>query len=730
MNCPRLALAAAAALFVARSAAADVLTFNAGPAGVAVTAVSPSVFRVSVNPTGPASPIASDYLDPAAKPGDVGRLTTAADGHRRLSTDRGAIDVDPAAGTFSLLDAKGGVLTPPAPLVASTGGKAAVDVRVGWPQGRPFAVYGCGNGVDTLVQTSVPAHVANGIAVQPFFWAPTGFAEFVVGPDAQAPAQCDGRVSDNAITWAVPGRSADVYLIVAPTLADGTAGLLGLTGRPPVPPRWAFGYLQSRWGWKSRADVTDALHQFVSRKLPVDAFIFDFEWYTKQPDYDVKPAGEAGFTDFGWNPAVFPDPAAQLKEMHDAGVKFVGIRKPRLGNAGLLRFVRSKGWDFRGGTSYDARDLRYDLPGLRDWYAKQTEPLLRAGVDGWWDDEGEYTYMTYDGWDQAQRQALDAVRPQGRLWTIDRAFQPGTSRYGAAAWTGDIHARWDVLRTTPVKLLNWSLAGMPYCGCDIGGFFDQTSPELLTRWMEAGTFFPVMRSHNNVEVKPHFPWLFGPAAEAAIRKALDLRYRLVPLLYSLGHQTYATGEPLMRPLVMQYPADPKVADLSSEWLLGHDLLVAPVVQPGGFRTVYLPDDIWYDLTTGGRVAGGRSMDLSVPFDAVPVYVRGGAILPLAPAVQHTRDLPGGPLDLQVYPGRDGRFTLVEDDGNTTAYAAGNVRRTTFAWDDATRTLSWTRAGPYDGPDCFRTVRITVRGGGAKPASEQPLSATGRLVAPR
>ena len=150
--------------------------------------------------------------------------------------------------------------------------------------------------------------------------------------------------------------------------------------------------------------------------------------------------------------------------------------------------------------------------------------------------------------------------------------------------------------------------------------------------MQAGTFFPVMRSHNNVEVRPHFPWLFGPQAEAAIRKALELRYRLVPLLYSLGHQAFATGEPLMRPLVMQYPADPKVADLSSEWLLGHDLLAAPVVQAGGFRTVYLPDDIWYDFATGDRVAGGRSTDLTVPFDAVPVYV---------PRRGHPAPRPGG-----------------------------------------------------------------------------------------
>ncbi len=715
----------AAALVFARPAGAEELTATVGKLNVRATAVSSSVFRISVGPD--ATPIRSEYLDPASKPGDVGKVVDAG-GHRRLTTAAGTLDVDPAAGTYTLLDASGAVLTPPTTFAATDPDR--VDLHVGWPAGRPFAVYGCGNGADALRQSAVPARVANGVAVQPFFWAPAGFATFVVGADPAHPAQCDGAVQNGAVTWAAPGAKADLYLMIAPTLGDASRSLLDLTGRPPVPPRWAFGYLQSRWGWKDRAYVSDALHQFTSRHLPVDAFIFDFEWYTKTPDYAVEPAGEAGFSDFGWNPALFPDPAAQLREMHDAGVRFVGIRKPRLGNADLLKLVRSHDWDFRGGTSYDARDLRYDLPDLRDWYAGETEPLLRAGVDGWWNDEGEYTFTTYTGWNEAERQALDAVHPKARLWTINRAFQPGTARYGAAAWTGDIKATWEAFRQTPTALLNWSLAGMPYAGCDTGGFMGQTTPELLTRWMEAATFFPVMRSHSEIGARPHFPWLFGPDAEAAIRRALDLRYRLVPMLYSLGHQTHDTGEPIMRPLVMQYPNDPKVADLSSEWLIGHDLLAAPVVQPGGFRTVYLPNDIWYDLTTGDRVAGGQSIDLTVPFDAVPAYVRGGAILPLAPVVQHTRDLPGGPLDLQVYPGRDGRFTLVEDDGDTTAYTTGNVRRTTFVWDDAKRVLSWTRAGPYDGHDCFTRLTVTVRGGAGAPSPEQPLSATGSMTVPR
>ena len=545
-------------------AVAEPITVTIGNVHVEATAITPSTFRISIDNGGPAKPIDSIYLDPHLKPGDVGTLAGAGS-HQRLSTAMGTLDIDPAAGTMSLLDAHGQVLVPAAPIVvpvsavavSASGKGAALNVGLGWAGDQPFAVYGCGNGADTLLQNSVLAHVANGIAVQPYFWAPKGFASFVVGSDADAPAQCDGTVQNHAVTWVVPGSSADVYLMVAPTLSDGSKDLLALTGKPPVPPLWAFGYLQSRWGWRDRAYVSDALQQFITRHLPVDAFIFDFEWYTKLPDYEVKPAGLPDFVDFGWNPDVFPDPAAQLKEMNDDGVHFVGIRKPRLGNAGALTMERSKGWDFRGGTSYDARDLRYDVPALRDWYADQTEPLLKNGVDGWWDDEGEFTYTTYSYWNMAEREALDAVTPNQRLWTICRAFQPGTSRFGAAAWTGDIRATWDAFQKTPTALLNWSLAGMPYCGCDIGGFGGETNPELLVRWMEAGTFFPVMRAHSEISVRPHFPWLFGDQAEAAIRKTLDLRYQMVPTLYSLAHELADTGEPLMRPLVMEYPADPR-----------------------------------------------------------------------------------------------------------------------------------------------------------------------------
>ncbi len=181
---------------------------------------------------------------------------------------------------------------------------------------------------------------------------------------------------------------------------------------------------------------------------------------------------------------------------------------------------------------------------------------------------------------------------------------------------------------------------------------------------------------------------------------------------------HTTGNPIMRPLVMQYPADPKVADLSSEWLVGQDLLAAPQLTQDPTRIVYLPDDIWYDLATSQRVDGNREITVPVPLDFVPVYIRGGTILTLAPVLQQTHDLPGDPWIFKLPVPATGQFTLVEDDGSTTAYLTGNIRSTSFTWNEAARTLSWQRTGTYDGPDCFREMNVVVHDGSSRPPINQ------------
>jgi alpha-glucosidase len=304
-------------------------------------------------------------------------------------------------------------------------------------------------------------------------------------------------------------------------------------------------------------------------------------------------------------------------------------------------------------------------------------------------------------------------------------------RLGAAAWTGDIRSTWKVLAETPTSLLNWSLAGMPYGACDIGGYDGaEPSPEMLARWMEAGVFFPVMRSHSAFERIPRFPWLFGPEAESAIRKAIELRYRLIPYYYSLAHETCTTGVPLMRPLVMEFPGDGKVANLSDQWLMGSSLMAAPVLQAGGKRSVYLPAGTWYAFDMNCALQGNQTLNVTAALDEIPVYVKAGTILPLGSVIQHTGEQPGGPLELQIYPGKDATFTLVEDDGETTGYLRGQTRRTTFKWNDASGRLSWKTEGDYAGKEVFKSLRVVLFDPKGRKQTESPLTAEGAVLAER
>jgi alpha-glucosidase len=389
--------------------------------------------------------------------------------------------------------------------------------------------------------------------------------------------------------------------------------------------------------------------------LPVDAFIYDFEWYTVTPDYSIGSGGTADFSDFGFNQSLFPEPAEQIYDYQGKGVKFIGIRKPRLGNTANLDLARSKGWLMNAGIGN--RDINFSIDSLRLWYATQTEPLLDAGIDAWWDDEGESYYTCYYWWNKTQSDLRDSVRPNDRHFTINRAFSPGSQRMGYCTWNGDIPSTWDALYSTPADLLNWSLSGMYYGTCDIGGFQGNPSIENLVRWFQAAVFFPVMRAHSVINATPRFPWLWGHEGEAAIREALNLRYRLIPFIYSLGHEAYNTGAPIMRPLIMEFQDDALVTNLRDEWLLGKGLLVAPVMSQGGTRSVYLPNDLWYDFQTNQTIQGPTTFSVSKTLDQIPVYVRAGTILPVGPVIQNTGEVTAAPLEIHIYPGHDATFIL-------------------------------------------------------------------------
>jgi alpha-glucosidase len=564
--------------------------------------------------------------------------------------------------------------------------------------------YGSGNlSTKSLIKTYSKSATGNGTADLPYFWSTKGYGMLGVTGNDDIPAQWSS--SEGMVKWTFSGSTSDLYLWPARTFYDNANILVQLTGRPKLPPRWAFGYLQSQWGWLDRAYIEDALKKFRIHKLPVDAFIFDFEWYTVIPDYTLKKDGQEDFSDFTFNPKLFPEPAKQIADYHREGIKVIGIRKPRLGNSASLTFARKKGWLAKPET--DSRDLNFRIDSLRHWYALQNIPLLDIGIDAWWDDEGESYYSCYYWWNKAQIELRSKVRPNDRHFSINRSFSLGNQRLGYCTWNGDIYSTWQYLQETPADLLNFSLSGMCYGSCDIGGFHGTPAKEVLVRWFEAGVFFPIMRAHSDIMTTPHFPWLWDADGEDAIRKALNLRYRLFPFIYSLGHEAYRNGAPIMRPLMMEFPNDTAVANLTNEWLLGKGLLAAPLLNEGGQRNVYLPEDLWYEFETGKAIKGPVRFAITKKLDEIPVYVRAGTILPFGPVVQYTDQDTVAQLEIRIYPGHDGTFTMTEDDNKSYDYTSGKVRTTTYTWKDASRKLSWKVNGNFSNAHVFRSVKAVL-----------------------
>mmetsp|Transcript_77113 Transcript_77113/g.200920 ORF Transcript_77113/g.200920 Transcript_77113/m.200920 type:complete len:640 (-) Transcript_77113:313-2232(-) len=512
-------------------------------------------------------------------------------------------------------------------------------------------------------------------------------------------------------------------MMPAKTLAEGTLRLYELVGAPAVPPRYALGFFASRWGWKGKTYAQAIVSEFRKDGFPLDSIIFDFEWFVNGTDYGFDPPGKSWYDDFGYHSKLFPHPPEDLATYHSEalGVRVGGIRKPRLGNATLLVELRDKGWLLPGGTvggTYPAkvnetyafkRNLDFARKEVRDWYAEQTEPLVKDGLDFWWNDEGEVDYFTFHWWNVAEAQALRRVSPDRRFFSLNRAFSPGMARLGAATWTGDIEATWKDMRTAAGMMLNWALSGMPYVGCDIGGFMGEGSANLLVRWMQMGAVMPIMRVHSANWIQPHWPWTHGDTAAQAIRTALQIRYSLVPYHYSLAHAMYAKEALWIRPLVMDFPEDEAAASTTKQWMDG-DVLVAPVMSEDSSSDVYLPAGTWYKLWSPDVIEGPTNVKRQVDINEIPMYVRAGTIITMAGEIDRTDALPGGPLEVQVYAGANCGFRLVEDDGSTTAYQDGRVRTTLFKWDEASGTLSWTVGGLLGHkavPNAFVDVAVVV-----------------------
>lgn len=517
-----------------------------------------------------------------------------------------------------------------------------------------------------------------------------------------------GAVFDSEI-----GDCADYYLLNGQGTADGVvARYRQLTGQAPMFPRWTLGFWQSKERYRSQQELIGVVEKYRSLGVPLDGIVQDWQYWGENNDYWNS-------TEFG-NPG-FPDPQGMVDRVHALHAHFIISVWPSFGKQTkpyqelaakdmLFDFIA---WPRTPRVKvYDAFD-----PEARDIYWKYLRSgIFRLGIDGWWldatepdqtqpfysDDDNEtalgsfrrvrnaFPLLTTGGVYQHQRQTSEAKR----VFILTRSAFAGQQRYATMLWSGDTQSRWDVLAKQVPAALNLSLAGLPYWNCDIGGFFpngqypkgvqDPAFQELFTRWQQLAAFTPMMRAHG--ESTPREIYQFGgPGSWAfdAQKKFIDLRYRLVPYLYSNMWQVTSRAGTLMRALPMDFPRDPKVADLGGEYLFGPALLVRPVVEaqyvnrpdknvpvPADFSRVkttevYLPAGTsWVDFWTGRRLPGGQTVQRETPIDLLPLYVRAGSVLPLAPPQQYIGEQDAAPLELRVYPGADGEFTLYEDENDT------------------------------------------------------------------
>ncbi|HEV2314049.1 MAG TPA: TIM-barrel domain-containing protein [Candidatus Acidoferrales bacterium] len=486
----------------------------------------------------------------------------------------------------------------------------------------------------------------------------------------------------------------DIFFVVSREPTTIMAEYARLTGHAEMPPLWAFGYQQSHRTLASREEVLTEAKTFREKKLPCDALIYLGTGFC--------PSGwntENG--SFSWNSRVFPDPKEILDEFHKDNFRAV------LHVVILTRKLRGTVHDPCGLARFDEEEASCYWDAHRKDFA--------MGVDGWWPDEG-------DPLDIASRLTRNRMywegpqidRPNERPYALHRNGYAGMQRYASFLWSGDVYSTWETLKVHIPNAINTALSGIPYWGTDIGGFVPtkEFTAELYLRWFQFGAFCTLFRCHGRTW-KLRLPWgwdtgdpgpieitNYGGAAipdasqlhntqvEPICRKYMELRYRMLPYLYSAVRECATTGMPIMRALWLHYPDDPAAVARDDEYLWGRDVLVAPVFEKGvTSRRVYLPRGSWYDFWTGERTEGGREVARDVDLETIPLYVRAGAVLPLGPVKQYTSEQVDGPLSVTVYPGADGSFLLYEDDGKSFNYRKGDWMGIKMAWNDSRRVLS-------------------------------------------
>ena len=521
-----------------------------------------------------------------------------------------------------------------------------------------------------------------------------------------------GHESPGLLAFGAEGGELDYYFIDGPAPKRVIERYTALTGRMPLPPRWALGYNQCRYSYYPESKVRYIAQSFRERRIPADTIWLDIHY-------------QHGYRPFSWDKERFPDPKRLVSDLRDQGFRTVVIvdAHPRKEPGGTVYesglaagvYVKNPDGSVYEGPVWPSQAEKdpgpsvfpdFSKPVAREWWGGLFKLFTDVGIAGIWNDMNEPAVFSpptatmplsvrHDNEGQptdhreihnvygqlmsrATFEGLGRLRPRERPFVLTRATYAGGQRY-AALWPGDNVSDWPSLGQGLAVLLGLGISGFPFVGTDIGGFAETPSAELYTRWLQLGVFHPFMRTHTTFGTPDQEPWSYGARHEAVNRRAIELRYELLPQLYQVMREASETGVPALRPLLLEYPDDPETYGLQDQLLLGRDLLVAPVLREAQTeRSVYLPAGDWYDYWTGRRLKGGRRLTVPVTLDSIPIYVRAGAFLFTQPVVQHTGEMPGQPLRVSVYPAEHSEAELYEDDGESLDYRDGAYARRRFS----------------------------------------------------
>ena len=557
-----------------------------------------------------------------------------------------------------------------------------------------------------------------------------------------------GKADPSRYTFGAAGGELNYYVFTGGagrTPKEVLREYTELTGRTPLPPLWALGYQQSRYSYYPESKVREIARNFRERHIPADVIYLDIDYMD-------------GFRIFTWDKQKFPDPPRMLRDLRADGLRTVVIIDPGIKvdeNYFAYREGRAQGLFCQAadGSEFHAKVWPgvcafpdFTNPRTRAWFGALYRINLDEGISGFWNDMNEPATFAPDirppqpnlPHDTAKTFPLDVrhagdglagtharyhnvygmqmarttfegvrqLRPGERPFVLTRAGYAGVQRY-SAVWTGDNVPSWEHLALSVPMLAHMGVSGVPFVGADVGGFAGNTTPELYARWLQVAALTPFCRTHVNNEGASREPWSFGSDFEKINRASIELRYRLLPYLYTVFQQHTETGAPVLRPLWFNYPTDFNVYDPPfglDEFLVGDDLLVAPVLQQGATeRGVYFPKgDAWLDWWTGARHEGGTGASVPAPLGRLPLFIRAGAGLPMQPVVQHTGEMACAPLTFVVAAG-DGAGRIYEDAGDGYDYRRGAYRLTTVTQRGGT--LSFTRTGSFAAARPLAAVEI-------------------------